>query len=602
MTELKASVKLDMSGNLETRTRRAEQAMSRMSQRGQRHMRLLSGSMRLIGNGLDKLGNRYTAFLTGGGLALAGRQVVALETRFTRLGIQAGKSVGEMEALKRLIYETSQAPDIRVDPGEITGAIEAIVEKTGDLAFAQENIRNIGIALQATGANGQAVGDLLAEFQKMDIKGADKVLRAIDTLTVQGKEGAFTLQNLAALGPRVVTAYASATKGARDGALVLKEMGAALQVIRMGTGSSEQAATAFERLLAELQDPAKIKLLASGGIQVFDPKQPGAEVLRPINEILLDILAKTKGRRTILGQLFGDESIRAFNALSPERVAQFMKVQGDGATTMGDAARAARTASAALQNLSTAWQKFADSELSGPIQGLADGLNSLEAGTVDRWMQVAKWVGIVGGGAVLARKGYGAFQSIRSALGGAKGVGGALAGAAGAAGVTPVYVVNLPGAGMPGMDIPGGAGRSAGRMAGRGRRLLTGARSLGVLAGGLPLSAWGSMGAAGLGTAGAGVLAAGGAGYAVGTGINLAGESLARGTRFEGVGTEYIGGTIAKMMAFFGNEEARRAVEATEKAKAQLEVKVTDDRVKVSRLRAEGMDVDIDAGAYMVAP
>jgi len=583
MTELKASVRLDMGGNLETRTRRADQALSRMSQRGQRHMRLLSSSMRLVGNGLDRLGNRYTAFLTGGGLALAGRQVVALETRFTRLGIQANRSVQEMDALKRLIYETARAPQIRVDPGEVTAAVEAIVEKTGDLAFAEQNIRNIGIALQATGANGQAVGELLAEFQKMDIKGADQVLRAIDTLTVQGKEGAFTLQNLAALGPRVITAYTGATKGARDGAQVLKEMGAALQVIRMGTGSSEQAATAFERLLAELQDPAKIKLLRSGGIQVFDPKQPGAEVLRPINEILLDILTKTKGRRTILGQIFGDESLRAFNALTPERMAQFMRVQGDGATTMADAARAARTASAALQNLSTAWQKFADSELSGPVQSLADGLNSLEPGTVDRWMQVAKWIGIIGGGAVVARKGYGAARWVIDAMGGkGKGLGGALGSAAGAAGVTPVFVTNMPGAGLPGAGIPGG-GSAGGSTAKR------------TLAKALPLL--------GRASAAAGPLAAI---YGV---SEWAGDTSHDQQRTSSLLSVSSG--LSRMLSVFGLDkessiEARRRANRADlggdPAQAELHISVSDDRVKVSRLRADGMAVDVDAGAYMVAP
>ncbi len=308
------------------------------------------------------------------------RQLANLQRRFTRLGIQANKTTAEMNALKNEIYDTARAPDIRVDPSQITSAIEEIVEKTGNLDFARANIRNIALALQATGAEGTAIGGIMAELEKMDIKDPRKVLEAIDTLNVQGKEGAFTLQNLAALGPRVITAYASAVKGGRDGADTLKEMGAALQVIRMGTGSSEQAATAFERLLAELQNVEKLKKLEAEGIQVFDPKQPGAEIMRPINEILLEILEKTKGRRTLLGQIFGDESIRSFNALSIERIQKFMKAHGSGATTMRDSARAANDAAGALQNLYTSWQKFADTTLTDPINDLADTLNYLGEG------------------------------------------------------------------------------------------------------------------------------------------------------------------------------------------------------------------------------
>ena len=168
------------------------------------------------------------------------------------------------------------------------------------------------------------------------------------------------------------------------------------------------------------------------------------------------------------------------------------------------------------------------------------------------------------------------------------------------AGVTPVYVVNMPGAGLPGVGgrgSTGGAARTAGRVAGR-------ARSLAVLAGGLPLSAWGTMGLSGLATAGAGVTAALGGGYAVGSGINWAAERMARGTRMEGWGTENIGGAINKVLAFFGNEESRRAVAINEAAKAEaaraeLHVTVEDSRVRVTRLTAAGMDVDVDDGLSM---
>ncbi|HET19831.1 MAG TPA: tail tape measure protein, partial [Chromatiales bacterium] len=468
MSNLRASIIIDMAGNLVGRAQRYGQALGRFSQRGQRDLGRLSRASAALGRGLDRIGNRYTALLTGAGAAGTAKMLVDLELRFTRLGIQANQSAESMNALKQEIYDAASAPDVRVDPGEITSAIEAIVEKTGDLDFARENIRNIGIAIQATGAQGGAIGELMAELQKMgDFKGPEDVLAALDTLTVQGKEGAFTLQNLAALGPRVITAYSGAVKGSRDGATVLKEMGAALQVIRMGTGSSEQAATAFERLLAELQNVDKLKLLQQGGIQVFDPEQPGAEVMRPINELLLEIMEKTQGRRTLLGKIFGDESVRAFNALSPERIERFMAAQGDGSTTMNDSARAAATASAALTNLFSAWKQFADSNLTAPIQALADALNSLDKEQMDTIMEALKWGGIALGGAILTRKVGGAIGGFRR--GGAKGALGEAAGIPGMAGITPVYVVNLPPGmggkgGLPGRGGKGGLGGGSGHI------------------------------------------------------------------------------------------------------------------------------------------
>lgn len=174
-----------------------------------------------------------------------------------------------------------------------------------------------------------------------------------------------------------------------------------------------------------------------------------------------------------------------------------------------------------------------------------------------------------------------------------------------AAGVTPVFVVNWPGSSPA--DIAGAAAGAAGA-AGNAGKIASRAKSLAVLAGGLPLSAWGSMGAAGMATAGAGVLAAGAGGYAVGTGINAIAERMAKGTRMEGFGTDVIGGAIAKTLAFFGNEEARRAVELTEKLKQAevggvitVRVEGTPTSVQASTDNPR-VPINVEAGRTMVAP
>ncbi|MFZ5472958.1 MAG: hypothetical protein ACOZBV_03390, partial [Pseudomonadota bacterium] len=217
---------------------------------------------------------------------------------------------------------------------------------------------------------------------------------------------------------------------------------------------------------------------------------------------------------------------------------------------------------------------------------------------------------IVGGSALalgtLAAARYGGM-----ALGGlAKRFGGTAAGVAEgkaletAAGVTPVFVVNWP-ASIGGSAVGEIAATAAGSAAGAGTagKAASRAKSLAVLAGGLPLSAWGSMGAAGLATAGAGVMAAGAGGYAVGTGIN---KAFIEGTA---VGDK-IGEGVARVLTFFGNEEARRAVEINDKlrdAKIGGEVRIRidqDGRVSSMSARSDNRDVplSVDGGMMMVAP
>lgn len=602
--ELRTGIVLTLSGNLEARAKRYSQSLDGFSRRGQRSMAMLRRSMDMMGAGLDRLGNKYTALLSGAAGVGAAKMVMDLEMRFTRLGIQANASADQVARLKREIYEAAQAPDIRVDPGEITSAIEAIIEKTGDLKFAQANMRNIGLAIQATGAAGENIGEILAEFQKMDIKSPDKVLEALDILNVQGKEGAFTLQNLAALGPRVITAYTSTGRG---GAQALREMGAALQVIRMGTGSSEMAATAFEAVLRTLTDPQKIKDLERlAGISVFDPEKlkAGQRVLRPINELMVDIVKNTRGDKVKLGEIFDAEAVRAFNQAAGEfqrtgrldSLEKFMNVHADGTATMQDSGRAANTASAALTNLYTAWKKFADSELTGPIQSLADKLNSLEPGTVDRWMKVAKWVAIIGGGLIVARKVSNVIGGLR---GGGAGAAGAAAGLGGMPLPLPVYVVNKHMSLSP--DAwGGGPGGGKGGAAGKAGKAGMAARAGQVLRMGAT--------AAPLGAVAGGVAAAGLAGYGVGTLIN---DNFVNGTEFG----DTIGRNLNVIAALFGSKDAKDALasdgynafgiklnDAAEKisnAKAKVEIEIKGMPATVRSMRTDNLDMDVSSGLTM---
>ncbi|EGK71969.1 hypothetical protein METUNv1_01747 [Methyloversatilis universalis FAM5] len=114
-----------------------------------------------------------------------------------------------------------------------------------------------------------------------------------------------------------------------------------------------------------------------------------------------------------------------------------------------------------------------------------------------------------------------------------------------------------------------GAGAAAAATAGR-------LRTAAVLAGGMPLSAWGAS-AGTAAAAGGGVLAAGAAGYGVGTLIN---DNLVTGTA---VG-DAIGEGIARLMAFFGSDEARRAVDVNVRVEnGNLVAEVNDTNARQAR-------------------
>ncbi|BBO75193.1 hypothetical protein DSCW_26100 [Desulfosarcina widdelii] len=445
--DIRTSIILDLTGNLDAKSRQYGRSLERMGNRGSRAVAMMNRGLAAMGRGLDRLGNRYTGFLFGAGGIGTIRMVANLEARFTRLGINANKSADYMERLKKQIFEISNLPEIRIDPSQLTNAVAELVEKTGDLPYAVENLKNMATAIQAAGAGGLYIGGITAEFQKMGLTKPGDVLQALDILTVQGKQGAFTFQNLAGLGPRLFTAY---TALGRTGLPAIREMGAVIQMIRQGTGGPEQAVTSYEALLRALSDDKKIKILERGGIKVKE----SANVWRPINKIMEDIVKRAKGNRTIIQRVLGDgDAVKAFNTAITEfnrlgvieSLEKFYNVQADGSTVLADSARAARDFNAALQLFNTAFRQFSDRELSKPIKQMAEYLNSLEPGTVQRWMEIAKWIGIVGGGAFVGRKLYQGGRGIMRMFGkGAKGGGamGGVPGVGGFGGVVPVYVVN----------------------------------------------------------------------------------------------------------------------------------------------------------------
>ncbi len=628
MSEMRASIVLDLAGNLQTRARQYEGALSGMARSGQRSLSMLSSAASAAGRGLDALGNRYTGLLTGAGAGATLKYVSDLEDRFTYLGIQANTSGEEITKLKERIFQASQAANTRIDPGQLTAAVEAIVEKTGDLDFATNNLQNLAVAIRATGAEGGAIGEIAAELQKMGIKDPKTVMEVLDTLTLQGKEGAFTVKNLAALGPRVMTAYAAT---GRSGAEAMREMGAALQVIRMGTEDSSMAATAFEAVLSTLMDPAKIKLLSKAGIKLFDPEQlkQGRRVLRPINELMTEIVTKANGDKVKIGQIFDREAIRAFNQLVGEfqrdggiqSMEKFMSIQGDGSANMRDAARAAEGFSAAMTSLYTSIKRVADEELAGPIRAIADAMNAIGPEASGKIIKGIGTAGLALGGLVLARKAYTGIRGIAGMFGGKAGAAGAAMGGLGLPVPLPVYIVNSRMSLMPGEyggGRMGGAAGVGGALAKSGSRWskLFGRGGSGLLTAGLAAAELGSIwmgdgsrsskiketgGAVG-GLAGslAGMKAGAALGTVfmpgIGTAIGALGGSI--GGYFAGkFGGETIGKMVAPDDGLRDDMQALiRAMSEEKEARILLEVK---GGASVTSVQQRGLSVETDVGLNM---
>lgn len=461
--ELRTDLVIDLQGNLANKAKQYEGAVRSMSMRSARSMALLQKSTELAGKGLDALSNRYTALATGATMTMATRNVIEMDKSVRSLQIASGKSVDEMKAIQAQLLATAQMGHIRIDYRELESGVAQVVELVGDLDWALANRETMAMTISASGASGEAVGGFMAELQKLGLT-ADQTQEAIARMLSQGKEGAFTLQNLAALGPRVVSAYAVSGRRGTD---MLKEMGAVLQMIRTTSGSSEMAATSFEALMRSFSDNKTIKALQQRGIQVFDPEKlkQGEKILRPINELMTEIVTKTKGDMSKISQVFTDsEASRAFNSFINSfkdtggfaNLEKYLNASADANILMEDSKVMADSYASLLNNLNTAWMEFSTKELGGPIEEIAAGLRSLKQEDVQRWFEMGKALLYVGAAAVAARKTWQAGKAVKGALDWWKQAGqqpakgpasGGLGG--GRMGAVPVYIVDGPMSTLP---------------------------------------------------------------------------------------------------------------------------------------------------------
>ena len=100
-------------------------------------------------------------------------KMIAFEDRINKIGTIARRNAKDVETaekqlngLSEAIYKAAMQPDIKIDANEIVDAMYQIMEKTGDMQFARDNIENIGRAIRAFGATGVDMGSMMAEFSR----------------------------------------------------------------------------------------------------------------------------------------------------------------------------------------------------------------------------------------------------------------------------------------------------------------------------------------------------------------------------------------------------------------------------------------------------
>lgn len=394
--------------------------------------------------GVDKafsgLGTAMGAIGVSLSVGAATKEIINLDNRLTRIGLTADASAEQVNQLKQKVFEAATDSKIKIDTTSINDALDVVMTKTGDLKYAEDNIRNIAIAIQATGEQGSSIGSVFAEFQKFGYT-ADQITKLMDDMVKQGDQGAFTFGEFAKAGSAVISAYSPIGTAPED----IKKANAAMQIIMMGTKNAEIAVTALGSAMSELSSPDKQAKLMAIGVRVRDESGK----FRDFNDIMADLLKVSEkvGNTDFLGNIFGQTTMQAIRAYGNFYEDMYPKLMDLGDTTgamENKSAKMANTLAANLQQVQTAFVRFADAKLTAPLEKLTDLLNKL-AEDPEAFNRIFTGIA-VGIGSIAAVKGLASVMNIVSSIASLKKGGGNINIGSNVGGNgMPVYVTNWGG-------------------------------------------------------------------------------------------------------------------------------------------------------------
>lgn len=444
---LSTEIMINLAGNLTAKARQYGANMSQFARNHQKAMRLVKATTEAAGRGLDTLGNRYTAMIAGLGSSLTIKQVADFDAQMRRMGTDAQLTTEQVKTLHDKIRDVSNQKDIRIDASALGQGASELLGKTGDYQYVVDNLRNMGLFMQAFGVDGQVAAGLMAQFWEKNVRGADAVSNMMDRLYSQFAVGSVSVADVARAAPKLFSIIQD------QGPEAIAQMGAFAQVFAKNKGSIDETVTSIQAMYASLSDKKNIEFLKKNGIDVF---VKGTKDIKKPYELMMEILKRAKYDPLKLQDVFDLTGMQGIKALLNPENRELLEKMIYGTIELGSTQKAAQTNAegfnAAMQSLNNEWQRFAEGQLAKPVQDLADALNSVDQNTVQNWLQVGKYIAIALGGIIAIRKTYQFGKTIHDIMnpkGKGKGIPSGITDVFGS-GVMPVYVVNMGSGGMNG--------------------------------------------------------------------------------------------------------------------------------------------------------
>lgn len=316
--------------------------------------------------------------------AEAYKQAAAFDRRLTLIGQTADATREQIDRLGGGLHELAQQTATPID--KLTGGLEALVAQGRSL---KEGLDFLPAVARTAAASGSEVEDIAKTADSVGSNfslGAKEMQSAFDIMASGGKAGQFELKDMARYLPSLAPAAKAVGYAGQKG---LADMVAMLQVLRKGSGSTEEAATSMSNIFQKLESDETVKNFKEMGVDLEAAMKKGRKEGRNLVEVLEEATQKaTKGDLSLIPKLFKDsEYARGMRALLTYG-GEWQKLSGNlqsnsAGTVMRDLAHLIKDAQANLDRFNNSWQRFTQgmarlSDAGGVSKGIGDSAKEFE--------------------------------------------------------------------------------------------------------------------------------------------------------------------------------------------------------------------------------
>lgn len=318
------------------------------------------------------------------GATNASKEFASLERRLTRIGINADASkeqmTGAMTQMRRV------ADDLNTPVDNIVSGLESLIASGKSLDEALAFLPSVSRTAHAADADFNDMATTAdAVSNSFDIA-ADRMENAFDILAMGGKAGKFELKDMAAELPSLAPAFAALGYRGEAG---LKKLTAALQVVRMETGQSGEAATSFMDVITKMNSETvsnnfKKKFGVDIRKEMEKAKEAGEDTLDAFIRLSREAV---KGDLSKLPLLFTDKQMligmRALMNHTGDLKTLFEELGDAAGSVNADIKKLATDGQADIDHLANSWDRLKKSVGKGIMDaGAADAMSGI-ANSID---------------------------------------------------------------------------------------------------------------------------------------------------------------------------------------------------------------------------